>query len=145
MFGLFSSSASVNTLFGSTAEVEVYRDKVVKTYYDHVSQTRRRIEVENLEELGCQLGRGKVRVPDLLSVKYKGDEIVSLVLSRVEGQTLRELRQEGLYDLAEEAMTLALERVGHMVTDLETDGNIRVEVRNNRILRVWVVDVGDSF
>lgn len=144
MFGLFTSSTS-ETLFGSTAEVELHGNKVVKNYFDHVSQTRRRMEVENLEELGCQLGRGKVRVPDLLSVKYKGDNIISLVLSRVEGLTLRELRQEGLYDLATEALTLALERVGHMVTDLETDGNIRVEIARNRILRVWVVDVGDSF
>jgi hypothetical protein len=144
MFGLFNTT-STETLFGSTAEVALYGNKVVKNYFDHVSQTRRRIELENLEELGCKLGRSKVRVPDLLSVKYKGDDIISLTLTRVDGVTLRELRQEGLYDLAEEAYSLAFERVGYLVTDLETDGNIRVEVSSNRILRVWVVDVGDSF
>lgn len=141
MFGLFSSS---NTLYGSTATVEVRGNKATKTYFEHVSQVRRRIEVENLEHLGSSL-KGLVQVPDLLTVKYDGDDIVSITTKAVYGYTLNDLREEGYYDVAELALAAA-QKAASGVTDLYTDGNIRVEVNSRgKIQRIWIVDVGDIF
>jgi hypothetical protein len=138
-------------LYGSTAEVELSEHTATKWYNDTYLPRQRRMEVENLEILGCELPKdGIVAVPSLLTLGYDEEGDISyIVTSRVEGATLADLRLWGLHDLVDKALMTAYHaavKLGVYLTDLNTDGNIRVELsEDDSILKVWIVDVGDIY
>jgi len=137
----------MQVLYGSTATVYLEGLTARKVYHEGVRSSFKRMELENLEVLGTGL-QGIVKVPSLLHVERHGEEITAITTRRVAGLTLSRLKERGLAHLGKEALKLAYleaKRHGIILPDLATEGNLKVEVRQEVITRIWIVDVGDSF